>query len=457
MPSPYETLLIECFQASLHEAPYTPLPDEIALQAHWFAGHFGNQFTSDEGKEVTITQLGFWNKSAGPDFLNCGVAIDGQTYTGDIEIDHTPKHWQLHGHHQNKGFNKVVLHVCFEGESSQSFTKTEDHSFVPRVIIPPHKVQEILSLPTLQNLSALPGRCSTPLAQASTERIHHLLELAARHRMSRKANLSNMLEASHGKQQSQWVQIAETLGYKNNTINFHILAQRLPIDQLSLLKPLHIQAIIYGSAGFLHPEIHTQAEHQSKDWLEEMWQYWWQHRQQYQCTEERQLKWNLSGARPVNHPQRRLAALAAVAAHWKRFSALEDLTTISDHLTKLEDPFWNFHYTLLSKPSKNKLALIGKSRVQEFLINHLLPNRIHSNDIQSWEIYKKIPAPVISEKVKRASERLLGERIDKKTFLRKAWQHQAFLQLYQDFCLEHSKGCEQCPFPERLKEWAITG
>lgn len=454
MLSPYEILLRDCFQASLHEAHYSPLPDEMALQAHWFAGHFGKQFVSEDGQNITLTQPGFWNKSAGPDFLNCGISIDGETRTGDIEIDLTPKHWILHGHGQNVRFNQVILHVCFEEETRKSFTQTQDHSFVPRVIIPPHKIQEVLLLPTHPTLSALPGRCSTPLTNASPERIHTLLQLAARHRMKRKAKLASILEDTHGRQQARWVQLAETLGYKHNTLNFHILAQRLPIQSLCQLEPLEIQSIIYGTAGLLHPDMHTKAEHSSKSWLETMWSTWWQHRQQYECSEERQLKWNLSGTRPVNHPQRRLAALSVLAARWKEFNQLQDIKEIITFLTSLEDPFWNYHYTLLSKTSSRKLALLGKSRVGEFVVNHLIPNKSLQSEEQSWEMYQKIQAPVLSEKVNRASQRLLGKREDTSLFLKKAWQHQAFLQLFQDFCLEHVEGCENCPFPERLKEWA---
>ena len=454
MLSPYEILLQECLQPSLNEAHYTTLPDEMALQALWFAGHFGKEFLSEEGQKITLTQPGFWNKSAGPDFLDCGILIDGQARTGDVEIDLTPKHWILHGHESNVRFNQVILHVCFESETCLSFTQTQNHSFVPRVIIPAHKVQEVLHLPTQPSLSALPGRCSTPLANASPERIYKLLELAARHRMKRKAKLARVIEDTHGRQQARWVQLAETLGYRHNTLNFHILSQRLPIESLCQLEPLKIQAIIYGTAGLLHPDMHRQAEHSSKDWLETMWSVWWQHRQNYECSEDRQLQWNLSGIRPVNHPQRRLAALSVLAARWKEFRQLKDSKQISDFLSQLEDPFWNYHYTLLSKTSSRKLALIGKSRVGEFIVNHLIPNKTLQNEEQSWDIYQQIKAPVLSEKVNRASQRLLGKRADQHLFLKKAWHHQAFLQLFQDFCLEHIEGCENCPFPERLKEWA---
>ena len=123
-------------------------------------------------------------------------------------------------------------------------------------------------------------------------------------------------------------------------------------------------------------------------------------------------------------------------------------------LLELSHSFWNYHYTLTSKRSKRPLKLIGETRIDELMINHLLPNEIEHGNKEAWQSYCKFKPPVISEKVNRAAERLLGQRADKTDFLRKSWQHQALLQIYQDFCLEHTSGCDDCPFPERLKKWA---
>jgi len=48
-------------------------------------------------------------------------------------------------------------------------------------------------------------------------------------------------------------------------------------------------------------------------------------------------------------------------------------TTAREFFRKLNHPFWNFHYTLTSKPSPNEMALIGESRVADILANVLFP------------------------------------------------------------------------------------
>jgi len=71
----------------------------------------------------------------------------------------------------------------------------------------------------------------------------------------------------------------------------------------------------------------------------------------------------------------------------------------------------------------------------------------------AWELYQKIPAPALSEKVDKASVRLFGDTAKRKRYLKKSWQHQALLQIYQDFCLRDVSDCKNCPFPEQLAQW----
>ena len=41
-------------------------PNELELQARWFAGEFGRRFRSACGKEIEIVQFGVWNRESGP-------------------------------------------------------------------------------------------------------------------------------------------------------------------------------------------------------------------------------------------------------------------------------------------------------------------------------------------------------------------------------------------------------
>jgi len=458
MPVSYAQLLDECFTQppTLQEPPRLDLPDELTIQSHWFSGLFGRLFKTDAGREIEIVQFGFWNKAAGPDFLNAAVKIDGELHTGPIELDITPHHWELHDHHQNASFNDVILHVVCADSELQTFARTSDHRCVPRIVLTERQLVHALNLKPFTQTTAHFGRCSTPLAHLNEHQVTQVLESAAKYRIAQKATRTSLTADAHGVQQALWMQIAETLGYRPNRNTFKILAQRIPIAQLSKVPPEEIEAVLFGAAGFLHPDIHQNAPADSQAWLEELWETWWKLRQDFEVEESRRPHWTLSGNRPVNHPQRRLAALACVAKSWSVIiRAANHPERLEKLLLELTDAFWNHHYTLTSKRSEKRLKLIGKERVDALLINHILPGLIyHSDNDSAWQQYKSLPAPVVSENVNRASIRLLGQHPQREEFLRKAWHHQALLQLYQDFCLKDASDCADCPFPERLQSWA---
>src|SRR5205807_10202111 len=86
--------------------------------------------------------------------------------------------------------------------------------------------------------------------------------------------------------------------------------------------------------------------------------------------------WRLGGARPLNHPQRRLGALATLAKQWPAFLRAigrKNPKNAHDFLLALHHPFWSFHYTLTSEPTGTEMAVIGDSRIADILANVLVP------------------------------------------------------------------------------------
>lgn len=459
MEQTYASLLdsirpLNLLQEALPNSTAIELPSELELQSIWYNGQLGRDFITTCGKQVHIRQFGFWNRSAGPDFLHASITINGQEKSGPLEIDTQASDWESHGHDQNPAFDETILHVIFRPTHTTHFTKTSNHREVLKVIIPETITQTALQAPIYSSAPAHLGRCYKPLASASTLRVNQLLEQAARHRIQIKARRLIAIQEAHGADQALWIALAETLGYRPNKLQMTVLAQVLPIKALK--KQRDITAIVFGTAGFLHPEIHEKAPEDSQAWLENLWQEWWKQRNIYELNTHRTIQWQLHGNRPINHPQRRLATLAAIALHWNRFKkTCSTPDYLTEWLSSLTEPHWNHHYTLTSKRSEKKLALIGKDRIHDFIINHLLPLQMHDdkNHKQAWINYQSIPAPATNEKVKRAHYRLFGTSKNAKQFLKKAWHHQALIQVYQDFCLEDTSDCDQCPFPEQLSQF----
>src|ERR1700760_2567691 len=89
------------------QALFLPLriPNELELQARWFAGEFGRTFLSIAGEKIEIIQFGTWNRESGPDFRDAVVKIgDSAPVRGAIEIELLDRSWETHGHVTNPAF-----------------------------------------------------------------------------------------------------------------------------------------------------------------------------------------------------------------------------------------------------------------------------------------------------------------------------------------------------------------
>lgn len=426
--------------------------DEIEIQSRWFAGHFSRVYLDNHGQQVRIISPGEWNRGAGPDFISATVEIDGQTHHGPIELDLDSRNWDLHGHRDSPHFDEVILHVVLHDSGPTYFTRTSSDREIPRIVLSQAEVQHALGLPRLSQALARPGRCLTPLAKLSEESVTSLLKEAARHRAKLKATRFEQTVNLHGFPQALWESLAEALGFSANRLPMRLLAQRLSLGKLLKLSPPDREAVIFGTAGFLAPDLHQSAPADSQDWLEDLWTRWWKHRIDFEFPPERTPAWSTRATRPGNHPQRRLAALATASAHWNSLTILAKqdppFQRFSEAILNLTDDFWDNHHTLQSQRTERPLKLIGRSRLEEFLINTLYP--LHSDH---WDAYAKLRATAPNQKVKRCCERLFGSATLAKPHLKFAWQHQALLQIYQDFCLEDLTDCEDCPFPEQLSHW----
>src|SRR6266705_4463011 len=292
------------------------IPSELELQARWFAGDFGKHFVSTAGDKIDIIQFGIWNREAGPDFRDVAIRINGgEPIPGCIEIDLLDRSWETHGHATNPTFEATVLHVFVERSDRAFFTRTQSNRNVPQVCI------DLATLPETFNANvplARPGRCQAPLKDLPEERVCSVLNSAAQFRLRQKANrIRNKIDA-HGRDETLFQEIASTLGYKENKLPFTILAQRFPLRFLCE-NARDCEALLFGIAGFLETPDLDVYKKSAREYVRQLWDSWWPHRDDLQRLILSPKAWRLSGTRPLNHPQRRLAALAVLAREWPAF------------------------------------------------------------------------------------------------------------------------------------------
>src|SRR5207248_1127919 len=89
-------------------------------------------------------------------------------------------------------------------------------------------------------------------------------------------------------------------------------------------EPGDLEAILFGVAGFLAAPDRAAYRDETRGYVRNLWDRWWPHRDAMQRVVLPANLWQLGGARPLNHPQRRLGALAILAKQWPGFiKALE--------------------------------------------------------------------------------------------------------------------------------------
>jgi hypothetical protein len=436
------------------------MPSELELQARWFAGDFGRSFVSTRGNHIDIVQFGTWNREAGPDFSEAAISVNGgQPIRGSIEIDLLDRNWELHGHATNPAFDETVLHVFVDQSDWEFFTRTTSNRNVPQVRIDPTTLPEAFSA----NIPlAHAGRCQAPLKNLAEERVRSVLEAAAQFRLQKKAARLRTKIDNHGADEALFQEIAAALGYKENKLPFTLIAQRISLK--SLRKNLaDAEAILFGVAGFLEKPDLAAYKKSARNYVRELWDRWWPHRDELQRLILPEKIWKLSSTRPANHPQRRLAALSIPVHQWPAFRRAlnkHSAKAVEKFFDSLDHPFWKLHYTLAANASPEPMALVGEARIADILANVVFPfwhledaDPSTSLGTSVWSEYAKLPARLTNRRLETAATRLFGDDPRRRNFIKTVAYQQALLQIYEDFCLQDNSDCAQCPFPEQMAKW----
>jgi hypothetical protein len=303
-------------------------PNEFELQARWFAGDFGRRFRSTDGKEIEIVQFGVWNREAGPDFHAAAIRVDGEVKRGSIEFDLTDRSWESHGHAINPAFEDAVLHVFVNASEHTFFTRTRGNRNVLQVRVDLDTLPDAFA----SNVPlARPGRCHAPLKDLAEERVLSVLDAASRFRLERKAARLRALAENHGADEALFQEFATALGYKQNKLPFTLVAQRLPLAALRK-EGDRAEALLFGIAGFLEAPDLAAYQSDTRAYVRSLWDQWWARRDEMQRLVLPPKLWRLGGARPLNHPQRRLGALATLVREW---SALEKALAAPEPITAI--------------------------------------------------------------------------------------------------------------------------
>jgi len=438
-------------------------PTEIEVQALWFEQFFRPALETDDGRVAEIVQPGFWNHAGGPDFSRAALRWSGtsEPVVGEVEVHLRADDWHLHGHHADEAYDGTILHVVWEAKKDKAFfPATSVFKRVPQVILSTQLIAPWEELrPLCADLAqhplpgAAPGRCSAVLGKLPPARVLEILRTAGLFRLRQKARRWHWRRQVAGREQALFESLAEALGFHANQVPMRLVAQRLPYAMLRRLDPPARLAHLFGLAGFLPEESVARLRTEPRGWLRELWEIWWKARGPLDYALLDRSRWKLAGLRPLNRPERRLAALAQIVSIVPKLMAALDKADdrrFAHLLLNLRDEFWEKHATLTGAELA-PARLLGDERVHDILLNVFWP-LVSLEDPAAAERGLSAMTAATNNASRIATQRMLLAPLTAKQ-QREALVQQGLLQIYRDYCLTDCSQCRACTFPELVTSW----
>jgi hypothetical protein len=420
-----------------------------------------------------VLHPGFKNHEAGPDFRGALIQIDGaEPRAGDVEIDLRTSGWRAHSHDKNPAFKNVVMHVIWDGERAVA-------DGLPVLVLrgmldaPLAELDSSLGRDSLRSLPEdMQGQCRAPLRQLPQDRLTALLHQAARVRLEAKASQLHARTRQAGWEQALWEGLFRALGYKQNTWPMQSLAESRSNWLSSAIDVATCQARLFGISGLLPAEL-PRGQAGANKYLRAIWDRWWRERDRFADVTLPRGVWRFNSLRPANHPQRRLA----LAAHWLAAGNLDSkleswfmseqpdarlAVSLSEVLQVERDDFWSWHWTFRSARLAKPQPMLGAARVTDLAINVILPwfwiraGEGGNDKLRTVAEHRFFAWPCAEDNapLKLARQRLLGGA--KSNVLKGAAAQQGLLQILRDYCDHSNAICENCKFPELVRDWALA-
>ena len=76
-----------------------------------------HKFTGKNGNHIEVIDVGVHNEqNSGPDFLMASIRINDVVWHGHVEIHVMASDWYKHQHHKDKNYDNVILHVVYKND-----------------------------------------------------------------------------------------------------------------------------------------------------------------------------------------------------------------------------------------------------------------------------------------------------------------------------------------------------
>jgi hypothetical protein len=366
-----------------------------------------------------------------------GEAAEAFTLRGDVELHVRSSDFRRHRHHEDRAYQRLVLHVVFEDDGGP--TRTLDGRAVPTVALGrwvQRRAGEIRL--TLAPDGPYQEPCHSSQARLGAAHVDTVLLEAGRQRLREHAARLGALIEALGPEEALYVALARALGLTRNAAPFEQLARALSLRELRAVAaragdPVPaVEGLLLGAAGLLDAQLALWPLAAGDADVRRLAAW-----QAAGAPAVPDLGFAAGGERPGCSPRERLLGLAALVL---RPGPPLDATL----------PEW---LALLAAGPQALLAVlradgsIGRDRAIELAVNAVLPWLLAAHEAEAelggaaFAVYEALPAPAaygITRPLKLALGAANGRRQ-----VRGAAAAQGALTLTRDWCTRG--GCGRCP------------
>ncbi len=390
------------------------------------------------GQTINFTQVGQHNHFAGPDFTNAIIAIDGQTWAGNVEIHIKSSDWYAHNHEKDPAYDNVILHVVWEHDIE---IYRKDNSVIPTLVLKELVTDEALAryYNLFSNIQKKWINCEKDLNEVPAIIQNNWLERLYFERLENKTEPIKLLikELKYDWEAALFAVLMRSFGTKINGASFYSIARHIDFTIIRKVaqEPFQLEALLLGLGGLL-PEDTTDS-------------YVLQLQGEYDYLKKK-FKINSNGILPVqffklrpdNFPTIRLSQVSQLYFKEKQlFQKLMfgTLSEIYETLNSSASVYWDTHFSFgaTQKARKKKLS---KSFIDLIIINTIIPLRFlygkHRGADVDDEILSMIQhiKPEFNSIVKKFN--LIRDKAQN------AQETQSLLELKSQYCDLHK--CLQC-------------
>ena len=370
--------------------------------------------SNSDRTELEIIHPGLRNLDAGPDFFNAKIRIDGTVWAGNVEMHVKASDWFKHHHQEDRAYDSVILHVVMQNDTE---IRLHDGDIVKTAVmtIPPEVMNQYQTLVAKNAISFSAINCRNRLTEVPSIVMHDWQTALAIQRMLDK--VKRVRDIIDDKQKSWpealYVILTRSLGTGINSDACERLARSLPYAflQKHLDNLQQIEALLLGQAGLAD----SKTLNDEYVFLSA----------KFGLSPMPKEAWKMARIRPQASPTIRLKALARIL--YKHNNLFSDVMNCKDIASMAK---------LLTVPE-----MLGQATVRSLIINSVIPIILAYGQWQGDdEMYEK--AINLLDSLPAESNRFMDYWIECGIPLRNAFDTQAMLQLYKEYCEPHK--CMRC-------------